>query len=298
MNKKMRVLLVGGFGYIGSRFIEKFQNKYELIVFSKNQLIQFSPFKKNKVFFGSVSSNDVIECIIKTKPDIVIHLASITGLRKCEDNPDEAFNVNVNGTANVIKGCIKVGSKLIFMSSREVYGITKNIKSNEDDRLEPINIYGQTKVKAEKLIIDASIKNNLDYTILRLTNVYGPSTTYGVNKIISDAVKGKKVQIFGGERIFNLIYIDDVVQAIKLVLENNQSTGKIYNVGSQVEITLNHLVEQLEIILKKKISIERFPPKDFESTYFRPNFKRIENDIGFTAEMDLENGLKKAIMNF
>jgi len=298
MNKKIRVLLVGGLGYIGRRFIEKFQNEFELIVFSKNQLTQFSPLKKIEVFFGLVSSNDVIESIIKTKPDVVIHLASLTGLKKCEDNPDEAFNVNVNGTANVIKGCVKVDSKLIFLSSREVYGITKNFESHEDDKLEPINIYGQTKVKAEELIIDASTKNHLDYTILRLTNVYGPSTTSGVNKIIFDAVKGKIVQIFGGERIFNLIYIDDVVQAIKLVLEKNQSTGKIYNVGSQGEITLNQLVKQLEIILKKDIIIEKFSQKDFENTFFRPNLKRIKDNIGFTAEMDLENGLKKTIKSF
>ena len=218
----MRVLLTGGLGFIGKRFIDNFQNSYDLIVFTtENSIKNFNPTEISNVIIekGSVEDDSFQKIMLKHKPEVVIHLAAKSGLKNCEENPDSAFNCNVFGTYNVIKTCAEMNSKLIFISSREVYGETINESTKEDDPLFPNNIYGITKMLAETLIINTSQKYNVDYIILRLTNVFGPGPyERGVNKIIKMAVKDKKIQIYGGEQVVNIVYVDDIVELINSIL--------------------------------------------------------------------------------
>ena len=152
----MKILLVGGFGFIGKRFMRKFSKSYDFVVYAQHNDIS----KMNKILDirnilfeeGSVEDKRVIDVIVKHKPDVVIHLAALTGLKKCHDNPEEAFRVNVYGTFNVINGCSRTRSKLIFISSREVYGNTINGESKEDDLTLPNNTYGMTKMLGEIFI--------------------------------------------------------------------------------------------------------------------------------------------------
>ena len=218
----MKVLLTGGLGFIGRRFIENFQNFHDLVIFTtENSIKKFNPTEISKVTVetGSIEDNSFQKIMLKHKPEVVIHLAAKSGLKNCEENPDSAFNCNVFGTYNVIKTCAEINSKLIFISSREVYGETINESTKEDDPLLPNNIYGITKMLAERLIINTSQKYNVNYIILRLTNLFGPGVyERGVNRIIKMAVKDKKIQIYGGEQAINIVYVDDVVELINLIL--------------------------------------------------------------------------------
>jgi len=218
----MKVLLTGGLGFIGKRFIDNFQNSHDLIVFTtENSIKNFNPTEIPKVIIekGSVEDDSFQKIMLKHKPEVVIHLAAKSGLKNCEENPDSAFNCNVFGTYNVIKTCAEMNSKLIFISSREVYGETINESTKEDDPLSPNNIYGITKMLAETLIINIGQKYNVDYIILRLTNLFGPGAyERGVNRIIKMAVKDKKIQIYGGEQAVNIVYVDDIVELINSIL--------------------------------------------------------------------------------
>ena len=157
--------------------------------------------------YGTVSDKKIVKIIQNFNPDLVIHLAAFSGLKKCEENPEMAFDTNVVGTSNVIEGCLQANAKLVFISTREVYGLT-NTESYENDTLNPINVYGKTKMQAEKLIQNASEQHGLNYTILRLTNVYGPKGNSGINKLIQDALKNRKIFVNGGEQILNFVFLD------------------------------------------------------------------------------------------
>ena len=123
----MKILLLGGFGFIGKRFIRRFHDKHEIIIFGKennSEKFQLEQKYANIIIELGDITKDVENCIAKHKPDIVIHLAALTGLVKCNENKNKTFSINVNGTFNVIKSCIANKAKLVFISSREVYGET------------------------------------------------------------------------------------------------------------------------------------------------------------------------------
>lgn len=145
----MKVFLVGGLGFIGKRFIRKFFNTHEIIVYARKKadfdISKFENLKNVILEYGSVEDKEIKNIIKKHLPDVVIHLAALSGLKRCHDDPRTAFSTNVYGTFNVINSCTDIGAKLIFCSTREVYGETIGKKSKEDDRLLPNNIYGLTK---------------------------------------------------------------------------------------------------------------------------------------------------------
>lgn len=294
----MKILLVGGLGFIGGRFIKKFFNIHELIVFTKKESVRTNKNNKLRILIEKCIIEDMqtIEIIKKHKPNVVIHLAALTGLMKCEKNYYDAFLVNILGTFNVVKACLKSGSKLIFISSREVYGETLNNESKEDDPLKPKNIYGVTKMIGEYLVQHAGQNYNLDYTILRLTNVYGPEgNERGVNSIVKNALKKKKIEIHGGNQLLNLVYVDDVVELINLVLDDKRSSKQIFNVGSEDNITIKEFAEEVSKSVNGNITFEYVSLPGVVTTTFRPSLEKLKKVLGFSSKTKLKDGIKKMI---
>jgi UDP-glucose 4-epimerase len=296
----MKVLLVGGLGFIGRRFIRKFSKIHEIIVYAQHDSIsnakEILDLKYILVEEGNVEDRKIIDVIEKHKPDVVIHLAALTGLMKCQKSPEEAFMINVYGTFNVVSACSKTHSKLIFISSREVYGNTISEESKEEDPLRPNNIYGITKMLGETLIKQESERKDLDFTILRLTNVYGPEgDQYGAQVIIRDALRSGKIQIMGGNQTLNYVYVDDVVDCINLVLTNKKSSRQVFNVGSKHTLSIEQFVEKVIQIVGTKIETQRRSMRETETSNFKPSLKKAKESLGFEAKISLEEGIKKAI---
>ena len=265
----------------------------------KNSNTQFRDdidFTKVIIEEGRIEDENIENVILKYNPDVIINLAALTGLAKCHDEPETAFRINVYGTYNLIKACKKIKTKLIFISSREVYGETIKQESSEDDELVPNNTYGITKMLGEILVKQAGFLHNLDYTILRLTNVYGPEgDNYGAQKIIKKALKENKIQILGGTQRLNFIFVDDVVDLINIVLENKKSSNQIFNVGSQDTLNIKDFVAKVTKIIGGDIKIENLPMRKTETTNFLPNLKKAKELLGFNAKTSLDSGLKKTI---
>ena len=291
----MKILLTGGLGYIGTSLINKL-TKHQLIVCSKSKKNDLQNFNDVIFEFVDITSDDFLQIVKKHKPDLVIHLASITGLKNCESNPTKAFETNVHGTFNVIKACELNKNKLIFFSSREVYGKTLDVESKENDLLLPTNIYGITKMLGELLIKNSGKNNNLDYIILRLTNVYGPGgNEKGPNKIIKNAVEDKKIEIFGGKQSINFIYIDDVINFISTIIDKKYISKEIFNLGSKNNLTVNEFSKLVEQCLDFNIIIKHKPKLNVENSIFKPDLKKSEKLLGFTSKTKINDGLKKTI---
>jgi UDP-glucose 4-epimerase len=291
----MKILLTGGLGYIGTSLINKL-TKHQLIVCSKSKKNDLQNFNDVIFEFVDITSDDFLQIVKKHKPDLVIHLASITGLKNCESNPTKAFETNVHGTFNVIKACELNKNKLIFFSSREVYGKTLDVESKENDLLLPTNIYGITKMLGELLIKNSGKNNNLDYIILRLTNVYGPGgNEKGPNKIIKNAVEDKKIEIFGGKQSINFIYIDDVINFISTIIDKKYISKEIFNLGSKNNLTVNEFSKLVEQSLDFDIIIKQKPKLNVENSIFKPDLKKSEKLLGFTSKTKINDGLRKTI---
>ena len=293
----MKIFVTGSTGFIGRNFIKKYSNQYEFVVLSKNPNLDSKSFSDKNITIenGLIEDSNVINTITKHKPDVIVHLASLTGVQICEKNPDEAFKINVDGTINVIKACSTISSKIIFLSSREVYGESKNTISNEEDPLIPTNVYGLSKMVGEILVRSYSKKNNFDFTILRPTNIYGPGSTHGIYDLIKNAILDKKIKLFGGKQLLNLIYVDDVIEVINHVLTDKRSSGQIFNVGSNDTITIEELAKMVSEILDERIEFEHLPMRKGDSQIFNPDLQKINSVLGFSSKTSLENGLKNTI---
>ena len=293
----MKILLVGGLGFIGRKFVEKYFNKYKIIVYAKEDTIN-----KSKLFFdkrvvierGRVEDENLISVTKKYRPDVVIHLAAISGLINCNDLPEKAFNVNVYGTFNVIRACLQTGARLIFLSSREVYGKSSLYSSREIDLLQPTNTYGITKMLGEILVENAHQIHGLEYVILRLTNVYGPGYDGGLNAIVRTAIERNKIIINGRNRLLNAIYIDDVIEIIHRVLKDSRIVNQIYNVGSKDTITTAKFGRIVSRVVEGRVRLQYHPPIEMENN-FRPNLKRL-GKLGLLPKTSLIEGIRNTVL--
>ena len=293
----MKILLVGGLGFIGKKFIQKFLKKYQLSIYANKHSISNvgKDFLKNiKHLEGSIEEEEKLQYFIKeTNPEIVIHLAAMTGLKRCQENPEKAFATNVNGTFNVIKSCVETNCKLIFASSFEVYGKTNKFERKEEDVLNPINIYSLTKMLGEELVKHAHEIHKLDYTILRISNVYGPEYKRGVNAMIKTAINEKKIYINDHKRFKNFIYVDDVIELLDIIINDNNSSNQIFNIGSKDTLSLKEIAEKISAYFKSEIKFEFLSGNELETDY-RPSLKK-SNSFGYNAKISFDTGLSNSI---
>ena len=287
----MKILVTGGSGIIGKYLIDSLSEEHEITSILKDKIKNptFSYSPNVKIDFADITSKNLNEIIEDTNPDIVIHLASRTGLKNCEEDPKIAFQTNVFGTYNVIKSCIRTNSKLIFFSSKEVYGESDNLIS-EDSLKIPKNVYGLSKMLGENLVLYAHEKLNLDYVILRVTNVFDKKNKHnGLNKILYSAKYENKIDVYGGDQILSPIYIEDLVDIVKLIIENEKTTNQIFNVGSKEFFTLKEIIQQILIFSKKKIQINYLSIPNFENKSLKINSEKSEKILNFKPKYKLKN---------
>lgn len=293
---------MGGLGFIGKHVVRVLsRSDTSLTVISDPETS-----RKSQAFVKEFSlhveeadvqdRNRLTEIMLKEKPDAVVHLAALTGIARCEANPELAFSVNVLGAYNVIMGCVSCNCRLVFMSSREVYGESTSRPTTEDDRTVPNNIYGLTKLLAERLVLWAAKRHDLDFTILRLTNVYGPAgDQYNVQAMIQHALASRTIQLLGGSQQMNLIYVDDVAEVIRVSLANPNASRQTFNVGSYDNVTVEDLVIRIAKTLGGSITIERKSMRTGETINFRPNLAKLQQLIQPWHPTSLDDGLQKTV---
>lgn len=299
----MRVALVGGFGFIGKHLIEALSGSQKLVVLdseSAQKASDFPPGSQPIVEVGDITDGTWLKGVmLKHAPNAAVHLAALTGVKRCNENPSLAFSNNVLGTCNVIMGCVACGCKLIFISSREVYGETTSCRTREDDPLVPNNVYGVTKMLGERLVMWAASKYNLDYTILRLTNVYGPGgDQYNVQAMIRKALGEGVIHILGGNQMMNLVYVEDVAEVICRCLVDPRASGQIFNVGSECDMRVEDMVSELVRLLGIPVRIDRKPMREGETLSFRPNLEKLEMILGYRSITTLSAGFHKTIESY
>ena len=295
----MKILITGSSGFVGTSFISKYYNDFDIISVirdaKKKKKVQIV--KKINVEIALIENKKIIKIIKKHKPAIVLHLANFGSTIDCEKFSDDAFRVNVNGIINVIAGCVQTNAKLIFISSREVYGETLKRLSFEDDVPNPNNVLGITKLLGENMIKHASKQFDLDFTIIRASNVYGINgTKFVVGKMVRSALQKKKIFVNGGNQHLNLVHINDLLDVIKLVIQKKKLSSKqILNVGSNDNISVKELAKYVAKTTGKGVKIEIKKPIKEETLNFKPSIKKLKKILDFSPKMRLKKGIDEII---
>ena len=292
------LLITGGLGYIGSKFIEKYSKFYNIYILDTGLYGN-----KNEEKFHFIKK-DLRNIELKDLENInfVVHMAELSNDPLGELNPDLTTKINQLATKKLLDLCNKSSvSKLIYMSSCSVYGKNENLV-NENSDLLPLTSYSKSKVANENYIMNSDF--DFEIIIFRNATVYGYAKNLRldlvINELTYDALTKKEINLLSDgtpERPF--IHVSDLTNIIDLVLKSNKNLHqKIFNIGNnELNYSIRTVAEKIKDILGiKKIS---FGMKDEDQRSYLVDFSKIKNEFTeFNIEYNLEKGIKDLILNF
>ena len=299
---KLRALVTGGAGFIGSHVVDRLiscdvetrvlvsgvrSNNHPSIVNEKATII-----KGNLLDYDSL--------LMATKNvDIVFHLGGMFS-HYCEKYPERTIDINIKGTWNLKKACVFNGvKKIIYASSSFVYGDIET-PINENDPTNPKDLLGVTKLAGEK-ILQASHPDKINYTILRLFNVYGPGQypddlyTSVLSTWIKKALAGEPLVIHDdGTQALDFIYVDDVSNAFIFAMDQ-RAENQIFNVGSGCTISMNELAKLVNDLTKNKAKSIYNSGHPMFLKYVRADIKKIRSTLDWSPKVTIEDGLRNTV---
>jgi UDP-glucose 4-epimerase len=302
--RNMRVLITGGAGFIGSHLTDELvKNNHVLILdnFSSGERenIAHHEGKSNvEIIAGDIRNKDLLAKITKNV-DVVYHLA-VQCLRVSIKNPDVTHEVNATGTLNLLKASLENSVKrFIYVSSSEVYGTAIKIPMSEDHPLEPITVYGASKLAGELYALAFHRTYGLESIVIRPFNTYGPREhlhgVYGevIPRFVLRIVNDASPIIFGdGNQTRDFTYISDTVRGIILASECDTIIGQAVNIARGQEVSITNLAEIIAGGLnKKKIKpvYETTRPGDVMRHY--ADITKAKKLLGFSPEIDIGEGI-------
>jgi len=244
----MKIVVTGGAGFIGSYLVDALiVNQHEVHVVDNLATGDINFVNKNAEFhYMDIRDSKLISLIKEIEPQIVFHFAAQVSVTKSMCDPINDSDVNIMGTINLLNACSETGvDRLIFSSSAAVYGLPQFLPVDETHPLNPISPYGVSKLAAEKYIQAYAKARNINYVILRFSNVYGlrqkDSNEGGVVSIFYNRVKAQKsVNIFGdGKQTRDFIYVKDVVNANLSAI--SCAPNQILNISTGKQTSINTL---------------------------------------------------------
>ena len=299
----MRIFITGGAGFIGIHLCKKLlELNHDVTVydnFSNSLEENFISIIKQKVTLISGDILDYSKLVTSMKNhNIVIHLAAKISVPESIKNPKLTFDVNVNGTQNVLNACLQNDiTKIIAASTAAVYQNTSTkIILDEASPVEPQSPYGESKLEMENKIIDFASIHNIDATILRLFNVFGigQSLEYAgvITKFKENIQNNFSLVIFGdGTVTRDFVHVDDIVDAI--ILATSHSKNSIYNIASGTSTSISNLAETMIAISGKDIEIIYQPSRSGDIMFSATDISLAKETLKFTPKISLKRGLEQ-----
>lgn len=310
--KNKKVLVTGADGFIASHLTEKLIDigaKVTIIIrgTSKNgtnkntfQNLSKNYVKKIKnIISCDISSSDVINHIVKSKPDFIFHLAASAYVPYSFDNPLEVNEANTLGTLNILEATKLLPrlKKVICTSSSEVYGsaLTKSI--DETHPLNPTSPYAASKAAADRYCYSYIKTYDLPITIIRPFNTYGPRHTYDVvPKFIKMALSNTDITVNGsGNQSRDLTYVSDAVDAFLKVGASKKTNKIVVNFGTGKHHTVIFLAKSIKRLSKSNSKIIFIKERKAEVQRLTCDATLCKKLTGWKPKVDIIQGLKKNI---
>lgn len=282
--KNKRILITGGSGFVGSHLMEK-------LIDLKNRVTNFdavpSKFEKKSVFIkGNIVNRKQVEKAVKNH-DLIFHLAGILGTHETVGQPVKTTMINIIGTLHILNAAYKNKIPVIYISKPNYW----------------INPYTITKVAAEQYCLMYYREFGLNTKIIKWFNVYGPrQKTTGVQKAIPtfivQALKNKPLTVFGnGRQTMDLIWVGDTIEATIRVAKSSQCTGKIIEVGSGREVSVNKITKTIINLTNSQSEIIHLPMRrgETENTKICADLSLLKKYTRYIPKTSLKKGLLKTI---
>jgi UDP-glucose 4-epimerase len=317
----MRVLITGGTGFVGSHLAQAFLERGdEVLVLDTASTAKVLDFKNNPTYAGrfryvkgSVLDYTLLDGLMR-KADLCYHLAAVVGVEHYVDDPFGVLDVNINGCQNILKTAFHNDTKVVFSSTSEIYGKSKDVPFKEygDRMLGPTSIdrwcYSTSKAAGEHFCF-AWGRLGLPVVILRYFNVYGPK----LDKIdrgrvmtifMGQLLRGEPLTIVNdGRQTRAFTYVDDAIRATMACGLVDAAVGGIFNIGTDRETTILELAKVMlkefgrnpedpkNLVFKKQEDVYGKSYQDIDRRV--PDVTRMKTILGITPQVSLEDGVKK-----
>ena len=278
----MKVLVVGGAGYVGGGIVDQLSQTHEVTVY--DSLVYETSYRKNVNFIlGDIREYDKLNKILNDF-DVVIWLAALVGDGACAINPELTYEINSESIKNLVKNFDK---RIVFLSTCSVYGAQDGVLTEESET-NPLSEYASSKLLGEEYLKDS---NSI---IFRLGTLFGISDQFSrvrldlvVNILTAKALMEKKISVFGGDQWRPLLHVKDVANAIDQTVDT--SLNGIYNLHYK-----NYKIIDIAEKIKEKIGdveIDITPMSFEDARNYQVSSEKLEGESKFKAEIGLEQGI-------
>jgi len=316
----MKILVTGGTGFTGKALVKRLLDEgHQVIALDYKEGLKTRELKEwgAKVVIGSVTDwNTVKRCMEGI--EIVHHLAA--AFRELNVPKDYYREVNVEGTRNVLQAAFEQGvKKFVYCSTCGVHGNIDHPPGGEEAQIKPADYYQQTKYEAEP-IVNAFFQRGMKTVILRPAAIYGPGDPERFFMIFRRVAQGSFPMFGNGKTLYHPLYIDNLVDAFLLAMEEGRGNGEAYLIADEQYVEIEDLVRKVAQALGVRVSIPHYPIipvviaghvcekacKPFGITppifprrvdWFRQNrafrIDKARRELGYRPRVGLEEGLKK-----
>lgn len=301
-----KILITGGAGNIGSaltsRLLEDKNSEVTVVDdLSTGSISKLNLTHPNLQFIKADANNrqEMSEIMISNRFDFVFHYAALVGVKRTQENPIKVLD-DIEGIRNILSlsknTCVK---RFFFSSSSEVYGEPVSVPQNEETT--PLNSrvpYAVVKNVGEAFCRSYFQEYNLNYTVFRFFNTYGPNQTtdFVMSKFLAGALKNEDIPIFGdGSQSRTFCYVDDNIDATVKALDENLFINDVVNVGGDVVVSILDLAKIIIKLTASKSKIVFLPPlKDGDMTRRQPDNSKMRSILGREL-LPIEDGIKRMI---
>ena len=307
-----KIIVTGGLGFIGSNLIDILIKKkffvinLDKITYSSNfyNTKNFKNLKNYKFIKCDISNKKILNILYKYKPSCIFNLAAETHVDRSIDNPDNFIKSNIVGVYNLLE-CFKNfskrnKSKLVHISTDEVYGDVLNGRSSEIYQYKPSSPYAASKAASDHLVSSYVRTYKINAVVTNCSNNYGPKQHPEklIPKLIYNILNNKTLPIYGkGLNSREWIYVKDHCEALIKVYQKGKA-GSFYNIGSNKNLNNLEVTKKLLNIAKNKINIGKNVKINFvkdrpgHDVRYALNSNKIKKELNWKPKINFSEGIK------
>lgn len=294
----MKILVTGGAGYIGSVLVPLLLEHGHTVRVLDNLMYGGSsllPCFRNPNFEfvrGDIRSPKMVRDAVRGQ-DAIIHLAAIVGFPACRKEPELAQTTNFDGT-RVVADAVSPGQLVLFGSTGSNYGAVTDQACTEETELNPVSLYGKTKVEAERYLFE-----NCRTIAYRFATAFGLSPRMRLDLLVNDfvytALRLKYLVVYEAHFMRSFIHVFDIARSFLFALDNAEKmTGQVYNVGSKI---MNYSKAEICESIQKKMEYYLHYADigaDEDKRNYVVSYEKI-NALGYQTSISLEQGIDELI---